>query len=73
VAEEADGLDPEAGPGSGLAGLAERAARLGGTLSAGAGPRGGFWLRVSVPLVASPDGEPDCAAALEPGPERMPS
>jgi len=36
--------------GSGLAGLAERAARLGGTLSAGAGTGGGFWLRVSVPL-----------------------
>ena len=73
VAEEVAGLVPEAGPGSGLAGLAERAARLGGTLSAGAGARGGFWLRVSVPLVTSPDGEPDGAAALEPGPERMPS
>jgi two-component system, NarL family, sensor histidine kinase DesK len=48
--------------GSGLAGLAERAARLGGTLSAGAGEAGGFWLRVSVPLdggaaVPGPDGE----------------
>jgi two-component system sensor histidine kinase DesK len=36
-------------PGFGLAGLAERAARLGGTLSAGAGQRGGFRLLVSVP------------------------
>ena len=68
-----DPADGAPAAGSGLAGLTERAARLGGTLSAGAGPRGGFWLRVSVPLVASPDGEPDGAAALEPGPERMPS
>jgi signal transduction histidine kinase len=72
VAEEADGLVPEAGPGSGLAGLAERAARLGGTLSAGAGRRGGFWLRVSVPLMAASDGETDGAAALEPGHEWTP-
>jgi len=55
--------------GSGLAGLAERAARLGGTLSAGAGERGGFWLRVSVPL-----GDPPPAQAVgEPGRERAPS
>jgi len=39
--------------GSGLAGLAERAARLGGALSAGAGEDGGFWLRVSVPLTGT--------------------
>ena len=69
----ADPADGAPTVGSGLAGLTERAARLGGTLSAGAGARGGFWLRVNVPLVASPDGEPDGAAALEPGPERMPS
>jgi two-component system, NarL family, sensor histidine kinase DesK len=43
--------------GSGLAGLAERAARLGGTLSAGAGAKGGFWLRVSVPLTGAPGPE----------------
>jgi two-component system, NarL family, sensor histidine kinase DesK len=36
--------------GSGLAGLAERAARLGGTLLAGAGQHGGFRVRVTVPL-----------------------
>jgi two-component system sensor histidine kinase DesK len=43
----------DAGPpasGSGLAGLAERAARLGGTLLAGTGVAGGFRLRVSAPL-----------------------
>jgi two-component system, NarL family, sensor histidine kinase DesK len=55
--------------GSGLAGLAERAARLGGTLSAGAGQRGGFWLRVSVPLA----GPAPADAGREPGRERMPS
>ncbi len=44
-----------AGPapaGSGLAGLAERAARLGGSLQTGARDGGGFRLRVSVPLAA---------------------
>ena len=56
--------------GSGLAGLAERAARLGGSLSAGAGEEGGFWLRVSVPLTGTLAG-----GAADPGPsrERMPS
>ena len=56
--------------GSGLAGLAERAARLGGSLSAGAGEEGGFWLRVSVPLTG-----PLAGGAADPGPsrERMPS
>ena len=57
--------------GSGLAGLAERAARLGGALSAGAGEDGGFWLRVSVPLTGTLTG----GAAADPGAgrERMPS
>ena len=55
--------------GSGLAGLAERAARLGGTLSAGAGERGGFWLRVSVPL----GGLAPANAISEPGREPAPS
>jgi two-component system sensor histidine kinase DesK len=49
-------------PGSGLAGLAERAARLGGTLSAGAGPRSGFRLMVTVPL-ASASGESEAVPA----------
>jgi two-component system sensor histidine kinase DesK len=38
------------GGGSGLAGLAERADRVQGTLEAGARPAGGFRLRLSVPL-----------------------
>jgi len=61
--------------GSGLVGLAERAARLGGALSAGAGEHGGFWLRVSVPLTVPPTGPPASGAGadLEPGRERMPS
>jgi two-component system sensor histidine kinase DesK len=54
-------------PGSGLAGLAERAARLGGTLSAGAGAEGGFWLRVSVPLAGPTAPGPASAAAAAPG------
>ena len=66
--------------GSGLTGLAERAARLGGTLSAGAGQDGGFWVRVSVPLTA-PAGEPAeggagesaAAAAIEPAEGQVPS
>ena len=39
--------------GTGLAGLAERARRLHGTLEAGARPEGGFRLRLTVPLPAS--------------------
>ncbi len=37
-------------PGHGLAGLRERAERLGGTLVAGPRPEGGFGLRVTVPV-----------------------
>jgi two-component system, NarL family, sensor histidine kinase DesK len=66
--------------GSGLTGLAERAARLGGTLSAGAGRDGGFWLRVSVPLIAvagePAEGGPEdstAAAAIEPAEGQVPS
>ena len=46
-------LPPDPAPGCGLAGLTERAARLGGTLLAGAGEQGGFRLRVSVPLAGA--------------------
>jgi len=62
-----DGAHPGVVPaaGSGLAGLSERVARLGGTLSAGAGRDGGFWLRVSVPLTV-PAGEPADGGAGEP-------
>jgi two-component system sensor histidine kinase DesK len=38
--------------GTGLAGLAERARRLDGTLEAGARPGGGYRLRLKVPLTA---------------------
>ena len=58
-------------PGSGLAGLAERAARLGGALAAGAGEDGGFWLRVSVPLtgtLAEGAADPGRSATLTPPP-----
>jgi two-component system sensor histidine kinase DesK len=49
---EDDGVSPPAEPqvGSGLTGLAERAARLRGRLEAGARPDGGFRLRLVVPL-----------------------
>jgi two-component system, NarL family, sensor histidine kinase DesK len=59
----------EDGPalGSGLAGLAERAARLGGTLSAGAGPRGGFLLMVAVPLTSAEDPDRQAVPAGEGG------
>jgi two-component system, NarL family, sensor histidine kinase DesK len=40
------------GDGAGLAGLADRASRLQGTLEAGARPEGGFRLRLTVPLQA---------------------
>jgi len=55
--------------GSGLAGLAERAARLGGSLSAGASQDGGFRLRVSVPLTSTPAGDAADATAIEPAQE----
>jgi two-component system, NarL family, sensor histidine kinase DesK len=61
------GAEVAPAPGSGLAGLAERAARLGGTLSAGAGAEGGFWLRVSVPLAGPTAPGPASATATAPG------
>jgi two-component system, NarL family, sensor histidine kinase DesK len=56
------GVEP-GGAGSGLAGLAERAGRLGGTLLAGAGRHGGFRVRVTVPLTAAAPGAPDTVPA----------
>ncbi len=47
-AAETSGAD-----GTGLAGLAERARRLHGTLEAGAPPQGGFRLRLTLPLRAA--------------------
>ena len=56
------GTEPGAA-GSGLAGLAERAGRLGGTLLAGAGRNGGFRVRVTVPLTtADLSGRPETPA-----------
>jgi two-component system sensor histidine kinase DesK len=62
------GGTPPAATGAGLAGLAERAARLGGTLRAGAGERGGFRLRVSVPLPARQLDDLDRRSAAAGGP-----
>lgn len=75
-----DGAAPGGAPadtghtGSGLAGLAERAARVGGTLAAGAGADGGFWLQVSVPLTgALADGAADPGRSVGPGPTAPPN
>jgi signal transduction histidine kinase len=38
------------GAGHGLAGMAERAASVGGTVDAGPGPRGGFRVRATLPI-----------------------
>jgi two-component system sensor histidine kinase DesK len=81
IAGAAPGAEVAPAAGSGLAGLAERAARLGGTLSAGAGADGGFRLRVSVPLTTPAGGtagepagagEPTRITAIEPAGKRVP-
>ncbi len=59
-----DGPGTQPGPsGNGLAGLRERVAGWGGSVSSGTGPRGGFRLTVRVPLTqpapAEPAGVPD--------------
>jgi signal transduction histidine kinase len=48
-----DSMAPD-GSGSGLRGIAERVAMLGGTLSAGPGPDRGFRVHVVLPLAAGP-------------------
>ncbi|WP_242908143.1 sensor histidine kinase [Actinomadura terrae] len=45
-----DGAGVPAAPGRGLAGMSERAARLGGTFQAGPGPDGGWRVEARVPL-----------------------
>jgi signal transduction histidine kinase len=58
---------PGSGPGSGsgIAGMTERAAALGGTLRAGPGPDGGFAVRARLPLPALPlSGRPLSGLAL---------
>ncbi|HEY1320917.1 MAG TPA: sensor histidine kinase [Streptosporangiaceae bacterium] len=57
------GISEPAAAGSGLAGLAERVGRLGGTLLAGAGRNGGFRVRVTVPLTTADAGAPDAVPA----------
>ncbi len=49
---------PGSGTGSGIAGMTERAAALGGTLSAGPGPEGGFGVRARLPLPGLPGSPP---------------
>lgn len=53
VEVEDDGAGPKPGrSGNGLAGLAERASRVRGSLETGARPEGGFRLRLTVPVAA---------------------
>ena len=53
VEDDGSGTRRANGDGTGLAGLAERARRLQGTLEAGARPEGGFRLRLTLPLRAA--------------------
>jgi two-component system, NarL family, sensor histidine kinase DesK len=53
IDDDGDAHGDRDGVGSGLNGLAERAARLEGTLEAGSRPEGGFRLRLAMPLGAS--------------------
>jgi signal transduction histidine kinase len=59
-------LDDHPG-GSGLRGMRERAAALGGTFAAGPRPEGGFGVRATLPL--EEDGSGDESSAREPGKE----
>ncbi|KQS66202.1 sensor histidine kinase [Modestobacter sp. Leaf380] len=53
VTDDGRGPDDSTAPGSGLTGLSERVGALEGTLTGGAGPRGGWQLAATVPLVAA--------------------
>ncbi len=50
VTDDGRGPAEDTGPGSGLAGLAERVGKLGGALTGGAGRGGGYELRAVLPL-----------------------
>lgn len=50
ITDNGEGAKPSVGPGSGLRGLEERVAVLGGAVHAGSHPDGQFRLRVSLPL-----------------------
>jgi len=50
VTDDGRGPRASAGTGRGLVGMRERAAAVGGSLTAGAGPAGGFQVRAALPL-----------------------
>jgi signal transduction histidine kinase len=50
VADDGRGCTPGGEPGNGIAGMRERCALLGGELTAGPGPAGGFRVRARLPL-----------------------
>ncbi len=56
VTDDGRGPAGDTGPGSGLTGLAERVGALGGALTGGAGPDGGYELRAVLPLAPVPVG-----------------
>jgi signal transduction histidine kinase len=50
VSDDGRGAGPDLVPGSGISGMRERAALLGGSLTAGDGPGGGFVVAADLPL-----------------------
>ena len=54
IDDDGRGPDPQAGGGSGIAGMRERATALGGELDAGAQPTGGFRVRARLPIGSQP-------------------
>ncbi|MEU8254389.1 sensor histidine kinase [Micromonospora inaquosa] len=57
VEVEDDGTSPPGTPGSGIFGMRERARALGGSLTTGAQPDGGFRVRARLPVRPDPAGE----------------